>query len=83
VCTSCGVELDEHHFTLQLDVETVGRIYSGEITNWKHPGILVHNPGLQDVLPDHNILVVAHIGSGGENFIFKRYVLAGHCARIS
>lgn len=53
-------ELDGQRHTLRLDLATLGRIFSGEITHWRHPAIMQLNTDLADALPEQDILVRGH-----------------------
>lgn len=60
--------------SLNLDADTVARIFSGEITKWNDPAIAAHNEGVQ--LPDANISAVHRSDESGTTGNFTEYLAA-------
>ena len=52
---------------VRISREVLGKIFSGEITNWKQ---------ISSNLPNLEIRIVVHSGSSGTNFIFTRHLNA-------
>jgi phosphate transport system substrate-binding protein len=57
---------------LRFTPELISRIFKGEITSWKHPDILKHNPEL--VIPDMEVTVIHRSDGSGSTFIFTDYL---------
>jgi phosphate transport system substrate-binding protein len=55
---------------LVLDGKTLGKIYTGAITDWGHPDIAALNPGI----PKHPIVAVYRAESSGTTNIFKEFL---------
>lgn len=58
--------------SLNLDAETIARIFAGEITNWNDPAIAAHNPGLS--LPNLRINPVHRSDNSGTTENFTDYL---------
>lgn len=57
---------------LKLDGETVGKIYSGDITRWNDAAIAALNPDV--TLPDSEIAIVYRSDSSGTTFVFTDWL---------
>jgi phosphate transport system substrate-binding protein len=57
---------------LEIDGETLAKIYLGKITKWDDPAIAAQNPGQR--LPDDEIVVVHRSDGSGTSFIFTDYL---------
>jgi|KBSMisStaDraftv2_1062788.scaffolds.fasta_scaffold102495_1 phosphate transport system substrate-binding protein len=57
---------------LNLDGETIGKIYLGQITNWNDPAIKKLNP--KATLPDEAIAVVHRSDSSGTTAVFSDFL---------
>ena len=60
--------------TLNLDAETIAKIFTGEITNWNDAAIAAHNPGV--TLPDLQINPVHRADNSGTTENFTQYLQA-------
>mgnify|MGYP000185703294 CR=1 FL=1 len=57
---------------LVLNGNVIARIFSGEITHWRHEDIATLNPNLG--LPDANIVVIHRSDGSGTTFAFSSYL---------
>ena len=59
---------------LELDGETIAKIFAGQITKWNDPALAALNPGVQ--LPSEDLLVVHRSDGSGTTDIFTHYLNA-------
>lgn len=67
-----NLDLDTEH--LNLEGETIAKIFAGEITNWNDPEIAEANPGVE--LPDLEIIPVNRSDKSGTTGNFTEYLAA-------
>lgn len=60
--------------TLNLDSETIAKIFAGQITNWNDPAIAAHNDGVS--LPDQAISPVHRSDKSGTQGTFTAYLVS-------
>lgn len=60
--------------SLNLDSDTIARIFTGEITRWNDPAIAEHNPGLD--LPEQTITAIHRSDDSGVTENFTEYLSA-------
>lgn len=65
-----NLDLDTEH--LNLEGETIAKIFAGEITNWSDPEIAEANPGVE--LPDLEIIPVNRSDKSGTTGNFTEYL---------
>jgi ABC-type phosphate transport system substrate-binding protein len=58
--------------SLKLSPETLGKIFSGQVTKWNDPAIATDNPGAS--LPDTSITVVHRADASGTTNNFTKYL---------
>jgi phosphate transport system substrate-binding protein len=57
---------------LELNADTIAKIFQGNITKWNAPEITALNPSLN--LPNQDIIVVRRSDSSGTTFVFTSYL---------
>lgn len=61
--------------SLNLNAQTIDKIFLGEITNWTNSAITSLNPQLAGDLPNEKIVPVYRTDASGENYLLSDYLL--------